>query len=297
MLPILWQRVVLTLAIVAAGLLFFHAAGDGSGVAIWSLLADGPTVTALVRYGVATIAAILIAGVASALTNPMGGTFVLGAGLCFAAVRGGSIDPWLRGIESTWAYWTLAAEALLWLIWIAVLALATWWIGERLRTLMPAKNQPARPIDHSTGSLRLPLRFHSAGALGTSVVIGMLLTPLLQVNALPGQAIAVLVIVFVIASMTGYFLFPAAHPLALLASPIVTGGLWHTFIALSGISRHTILQQYFQTPIQFYHVGLIAPIYFASAGVAGAALGVTWSAALISDEGDEAEDEVKLTAA
>ena len=76
-----------------------------------------------------------------------------------------------------------------------------------------------------------------------------------------------------------------AHLLAavsILLAPTLTSAAWYLFIGLTGGSGDQMLAAHFAG--ESWNVGLALPIHYASAGVAGAAIGIGWSQQLLSPQ-------------
>ena len=64
-----------------------------------------------------------------------------------------------------------------------------------------------------------------------------------------------------------------------MLSPLAAATLWYAWVATGGLPEVSLLRAYFTDQLPNAAMGL--PIYYASAGVAGAALGLGWSQDLI----------------
>ncbi len=141
MFPSFKQRLVLAAALIvaiAAGEVLARVAFGavvGRGAALFATDAPVAAVLALVGW---TIVIGIVAAFAGSAGNSLGGPFVIGGGLLYVAARGGSIDPWIRGIDAPSAYAGLAGETVVWAIPIVTVALALHQVRSKLRQKVPA---------------------------------------------------------------------------------------------------------------------------------------------------------------
>lgn len=251
-----------------------HAADGTEGLSL--LLAASPA-KASVALIVATLLAAGVGAVIGALTQPLMGVFVFTGGLALVAGRGGSLDPWLRNVESSSAYFTLAGETA---IWAAVMAVVLG-LYSRLFNFRPLEKESPQALARGNG-----LQDFSGVLVVT--VIGFILTAKLLQAVNSGQVVCGLIASFVVSAMVAHRLFPKSHPLGILLSPLLAALGGYLWIALFGGDGERMLGGYFQG--RFWAVGLALPAHYASAGVAGAAIGLGWSQSL-GHEASEAKAE------
>jgi hypothetical protein len=140
MFPALRQRVLIALGLavsVGLGELLVRAAFgavDGRGATLLSVAHPGWAFAALAGW---TIAAGLVAMVCGSTGNPLAGPFVIAGGLLYVAGRGGSIDAWIRAVDSPAAYWPLAVEGLVWALPLIGIRLALRSGRGKLRAAVP----------------------------------------------------------------------------------------------------------------------------------------------------------------
>jgi hypothetical protein len=309
---ILRQRTIVLIAVAIAGFLFWKAAPGArpaSGVNGASLLLAASPVEATARFvGVGVLAAI-VAGIAAGLTNPLMAPFVLGVGLCFAAVTGGSVDEWMRTVNSSGAYWMFAGESVTWLVIMATLLLLASAVGGFVYGQLPMSWRDSADLTQGPYAIRYGAGYggamkllwaatvelskvtrlsgpaiHGLAAMVVAAAIGSVVTPFLVVSALTWQVVWGVGFAFCFGGLVAYTLFPA-RPVWILLSPLLSAMGWYAWIAVSNISTRELLVGYFQDPIRAPHASLIFPIYYASAGVAGAALGIGWSMVLMPASG------------
>jgi len=299
------QRVAAGVAILAgawlmiAGIDAMDTVGGAEGATILS--ADSP-ISALGQLLSVSLVLVLVAAIVGAMGNPLAGVFSLMAALAIKAWTRGPIDEWLRLAESSAAYWVLVAESLLWLVLVWIAAVSILRLSNRLKRVLPepagdadADDTPESKSDDSayaqlghfhagiekltkqTGQPATRLLGLLAGV--TCFVLGLLLTALLLQSTAVNQVFWGVGFAFVIAGVVAHQFFPTPRGLGILLSPMCVAMVWYTWAAMAGGSRVDLLEAYFQD--QFVNGALALPVVYASAGVAGAAMGIGWSQVLI----------------
>lgn len=263
---------------------FLVAADGGSGLTL-TRSHSGVIVAVLITL-VLAVPAVLGGLVVSATGNPLAGVFTFAMSLLLLAACGGPIDGWLRGINSPTAYRGLAFETLLWqagLVGVIVLITRTRGrirhFGERsnaIKTLFTA-NEQGQMIRLGWPTLR------SLGGGAVCAIAGGVLAMLLLRSSESGQVIGALLVAFTIAGICGQMVLPRdSSPVLILLAPGVVGLVAYLLVS-SGYSTHDeLLAAWFaQTRTgagfgdRLLSLALLLPIHYASAGVAGAAMGIS----------------------
>jgi len=299
MLPPMRQRLVMFAVMIAVGWLYLQGApaaraADGSAGATL-VFAASPAGAGGWFAGLTMIAAVGGAVVA-ALGNPLAGVFAVAAGLAAAAVTGGPIDTWMRNVEGPSAYWGLVGETLIWAV-MAVVAGAVIYLGGRMiGARLPGEGdksgesseEKAADSDEdqrSTAPLAalLPTLAEEIGrtlnvkrtwvvAIGAGVLttlIAMLACSWLLQSTLVYQSFWGILLAFFIGAFTANLIFPSAMPIGTLISPFIAAA---AFYAMAAMGDEMLVRAFFRGEV--WHGATALPIFYASAGVAGAAMGV-----------------------
>lgn len=286
MFPPIRQRLLIAVTIVLgagafSAVLPYVAQRDGAtGL---SLLDGDPwrIVVAMVVMAGAGLVAAVPAVAASVTGNPMAGVFGLAGALAAAAARAGPIDGWMFRHAEAQAlpreYGWLMAELAVWQLgWIGVLLLI-----QRLRSPLRTRFPALAFTDHL--GMDTQLRFPQAASLLaglTATVTGGALAYLLLRTSVTGQVEAGLLIAFAVAGLMGQMMFPQNNPIGILLSPAVVGAVGYTWVLLTTQSTPQVLADWYTGRLP--NLALALPVHYASAGVAGCALGIGWAQALQS---------------
>ncbi|MBI1368155.1 MAG: hypothetical protein GC162_05820 [Planctomycetes bacterium] len=331
MFPQIQQRVAIAVALVAGTLIYAGAqpaaqAADGSA-GLTLLYAASPT-TAVATMAMMGLCVVILAGLAGATGSPLAGPFVIGAALVLPAAHAGSIDEWLRNVESSAAYWSLAGESIVW----AVLMFAGVWICQSIAgavgPMLPAwmKSTPgkAADVERSAATMHDPAAQDGGSSeLGlwtvveqvsertklsketaqwllatiSAAVIGGVLCWVLVPTTAVWQCIWGIGFAWIFAGVGAHQMFPTARVSGILISPMIAAFVWYIWAAVSGGSSTQMLSAYFSG--DFVNAAKALPSFYASAGVAGAAIGIGWSQVLIRTHAEEqaAMDEADAAAA
>ncbi len=279
MLPSMRQRLLIALAwaIGIGGWLLVRgplACADGSsGLSLASARVGMVWALALVVAG--SIPAVAVAIVTSASGNPLAGIFAFAASLAVLAGAGGSIEGWMWRVTLPTAYVSLIVEMLIWeAISIAVLMTIQRCRGS-VRRLWPALAAP----DHLGESTRIHLP--GLQAMGAGIVCALVsgvLACLLLPNGSVGQALGALVVAFTIGGLVGHLVFPHANPIGILVSPGVVAIAGYVYVLINFHNSTNVLSAWYaqNAPgvVTMPGIALVLPIYYASAGLAGAAAGI-----------------------
>ena len=280
MLPSLRQRLLIAIATVVGAvcwlgaLPFLRAPDLSQGLSVMDASAGvGPAVLSLAIYGLpAIIGALLVASSGS----PVSGPFVLGVSLTAPAAMGGSIDGLFRRADTGHAlghlYPTLAAEMAGWCLALYALLLSIHLLRERLRAVLPGRLVSS---DLPTRRWRSELSWPNGSAWLAGLVsaaTGGLMSTVLIRSSSDGQVIGSLVLSFTIAGMLGRMLVNRPRVIAILLSPCLVGLAGYLWLWRTTPNPEQLLERYFAG--EMLPLGLALPIQYASAGVAGAALGI-----------------------
>lgn len=246
-------------------------------------------VTAVVLAGGVTLAVALVPGAAG---HPLAGVFAAGIGLCVLAGWGGPIDGWMRRSALPGAYAGLIVESLVWHGGMLGLAWCMWKLRPPVRRLLPGV-----VCDPRHEALELPGRPDRAAVLAglTAAAVGGGVCWVLQRSTSEGQVIGTMIAAFTLAGLAAQYWFPDnRHVLAVLAAPLVVSvaayaAAWLMFpheqatltawFNLGGFDRHAA---------RMPGPALVLPIYYASAGMAGAAMGAGMAGAIHAARAAEA---------
>ncbi len=273
MLPRLTHRLLIAIAVVIGGLSWLSAlaaltAANGSGGISLMDARVGP-VAAVAVLVAAGLAAIIGALVAASAGNPLAGAFTLASSLLVLAAMGGSIDGFLRRADQPGSYKLLAIESVIWLALLAVLLISI----DRLRTRVRPKLGKCASNKHL--GLRTYLTFpgHRSLLAGliTAGIGGFLVNILIQATD-GGQVNGSLILGFMVAAMIGKMTVPQRNPIVILLSPMLVGLAAYLWVLGSYHSSDALLADFYSQDL--LNLALALPIHYASAGVAGCALGV-----------------------
>ena len=273
MFPNLPQRLMIALTVVVGGLIWALAAGPLSagdalgGLSLWQ--ARIGWLAALGLWLVAALPAVGLGLVTASTGNVLGGVFATAGALGLLAIFGGPIDGWLWRSELPGAYAWLAVElAFMAGVWAGLLALLQWTsgplrahIGARLGGHTPAH---ASPLTRPGGQGLIAL-------LATAAIGGGLSELLLKTTDV-GQVMWGLVLGFLLAGLVGRVAVPRASPAMPLLAPFLTGIVAYGYLALEYLTGSAVIAAWYGGDLP--GLGLALPIHYASAGLAGAAMGV-----------------------
>lgn len=122
-----------------------------------------------------------------------------------------------------------------------------------------------------------------------AVVIGGGVASLLLRSEDTGQVVGGLVGAMLIGGVIGHRLFPTRSALPAVLAPGLVGVIGHVWAAVSQPTGEAFLGGYFAGELS--GAALALPVYFLSAGLAGTAMGIGWSQAMMVDRYGMGEDE------
>ena len=296
--PIMSQRFVIISAAVCSGSIYAVCASIValSADAGCSLIFSSSPMLAMMLFGLATIPACALALVASATANPLAGFFTLALSLALPAVLGGRIDEWMYRNELPGAYWWLAAEILLWVVPIVAMSLTIQLWRTQIRMVLPTRlrmshrgtnsRRPKKPGVESNRSVRIHAPDQTAwlGGLTAALAGGILSYVFVQVSD-SSQVFWGLLLGFCIGTLFAHQMFPSKHALPFMLSPILVGFVAYVLVAGWYDSAHDVI--YARNTANLIRLALPLPMFYASAGVAGVAMGIGWSQSWIERKQNE----------
>ncbi|QDU72463.1 hypothetical protein Pan265_23280 [Mucisphaera calidilacus] len=229
--------------------------GGWSGISVMD--AQGGILAASLALTVCALPALLAALGISMWACVATGAFTLAASLGVFAWYGGPIDGLLfRANPLKQVFIDLAIETLGWIfLWSVMMLLAG--------ILHNAVRKPtARPHGSVGGTL-------SAGAI--CAVVGAVTANLLAKSTDPGQVVGALTLGFMLGGMVARSSVPSTRPWGLILSPLVVALGTYLAVWMSFTSDIMLERSWFEGRLT--GLALMLPIYYASAGVAGAAMG------------------------
>jgi hypothetical protein len=174
-------------------------------------------------------------------------------------------------------YRNLIIEMLIWqAMWVVMLVVIEYFRSP-LRTHLPA----LAFTDHL--GVDTKIRFPQTQALlagVVSAVVGGLGCWLFIRSSDPGQVIGAMIVAFTLGGLLGQLLAPQTNPIGILLSPAVVAVASYVWVMYQYNGNDAVLQAWYTR--RFFAPALGLPIYYASAGVAGCALGVGLAQAMIS---------------
>ena len=126
----------------------------------------------------------------------------------------------------------------------------------------------------------------SLGALAVTVLGAYILEWFLLRSPDTWQVVWVLIIAFTLSSLAAHQIYPQTASLAILLGPLVLAAAAYLWAALSYDNAAELLEgsHNFQGLVgsreQLPQIAVVLPIFYASAGVCGATLGLGWSKAI-----------------
>jgi hypothetical protein len=282
MLPPTRQRILILAAVtvsIVAWMLVRHwlASPDMTGGISLTATAAGlfGAMLAVLFAGAISTGAGLVAGSAG---HPLACLFVVTMGLCVLAGWGGPIDGWMRRVDLPGAYAGLIIETLAWHVGLAAVVLVAWKGRPAVRRMLPGI-----VVDAGHDDVDMPDRPDVTAfmACGVAVVVGGVLCWALQRSTDEGQVIGTLIAAFTLAGLAAQSSFPDnRHVLPILLSPALVAIAAYVVAMASHRTEEAVLIAWFNLGGFNRHASplpgpaLVLPIYYASAGVAGATMGV-----------------------
>ncbi len=283
MFPRVRIRLLLAVAIVvgAASLYATHTAlrshTGASGLTL--IQARSGFVVAALLVALAGLPVAGLGTLTSAVGNPLAGPFAVGTSLLVLAWAGGPIDGWMRTAGPPGSFGALMIELLIWQLGVVLMLTLVQQLRSPLRSCWPAL-----AFDDHLGvdtHIRLPGSQALGAGLVCAIVAGVLCHLLIRSSDI-NQVLASLLLAFAVGGMAGHMVFPQSNPAAILLSPAIVAAAGYALV-LTGYTNHTQV-------LTAWHAGKISglalalPVHYASAGLAGAALGVGWAQGLMAPE-------------
>ncbi|MAE64540.1 MAG: hypothetical protein CMJ18_09750 [Phycisphaeraceae bacterium] len=295
MFPSIRHRLIILAAILICGWLWLLPAtslstDDGStGLSLMSARI-GPVQAVGTALVIAAPVALLVLFV-SAAGNPLAGLFVAGAGLVALATRGGPINGWIMRLEDPTfgrTYQLLVVETLIWYAGLVLILLAS----QGFRTSIRSAIRPLADSEHLGGAsrIRVPSAEALLGGLLASAV-GAILGSLLIKSSDSAQVIASLFIAFTIGGLVGQLFFPQDNPGPLLLSSGLVAIATYGYVLFSFDSAQQLIEAWHDTTLPSWQgypaLARALPVHYASAAVAGTAVGIGWAQGIMAGHQDE----------
>lgn len=282
MLPSIRQRLIIACGLALGGACWLASRGmlspaDGStGLSLFD--ARVGIVPAVVCVALAGIPALALGLLSSATGNPLSGVFTVAASLLILAGQDGSMSGWIRRTSLPDGYALLAAEMLIWQLGVVVILVAT----AKLRSPMRSR-WPALAFDDHLGvdtRIHFPQALSLAGGATCALVAGVLSFFLIRSDA-AGQVIGALITAFAIGATVAQMVFPQPNPVGILFSPAIVAMAAYGYVLFSFGTHDEVLAAWFaQTSssaaanARLPGPAMALPIHYASAALAGCAIGV-----------------------
>ena len=275
MLPVIWHRTLIVVSAAIGGVIWIQvqpviAASDGStGLSLFS--ANSGVVIALLTVLLASIPAVLLGVVTAATGHPVTGVFAVAAALALLAAAGGPIDGWMWRSQLPADYGWLIIEVLIWF----ALAAGLLFVIEKLRPAARALLPGTGSDDPHAGVFDLRKLCNNKTAVSglITAVIGGVFAALLIRTTDAWQVIGALFVAFMIAGLLGQTAVPGANPLGTLISPVFAAVIGYGMVLANGPnSNDAVLARWYSDGLTGLAQAL--PIFYVSAGVAGAAMGI-----------------------
>lgn len=275
MFPAFRQRLLIAAAMVVGGLVWLMAAGPlgaaDASVGLSLFDARAGVLPGLVVLIAAGLPALTMGLIVAATGHPLAGVFTVATGLTFLAGAGGSIEGYLWRHTLPAGYGWLLAEAGLWAVMLAAMLGAI----RRLRPGLRARLGALATDAHWGEQTKLGLpdgRALLAG--GICLLVGALIcVPLLQSEA-TAQVIGSLLLAFTVGGLIAHTVVPQSNPVPILLSPLVLAAAAYAHVAfLADFQSHEqVIATWYRG--ELWGPALALPIFYASAGVTGCALGI-----------------------
>lgn len=262
---------------------FLAPSDGGSGLTL--IHAHTGVITATIITLLLAVPAVLCGLIVSATGNPLAGVFTAAMALLILAAAGGPIDGWLLSITGPSAYRGLAFEMVLWLIGVTGVMMLIQISRPKLREAGLQSNavKTLFGVDHSglTAYLNWPTS-RGLGAGAVCALVGGVVAMVLIRSSESGQVIGSLLVAFTIGGVCGQMVLPrGSSPVVMLLAPGAVAIAAYMLVATGYTSHDQLLTAWFaQTRTgagfsdRLLSLALALPIHYASAGVAGAAMGV-----------------------
>ena len=230
------------------------------------------TLTILIIGAASVIWAITIA----APTGPLAGVLVMACGMTAAAFRCGDLTGWLQQAESPRGYVGLAFESLFMLACLAAAFVAIDVGRHLLRARLGLLPDPI---------LRRPLVWLNRDSLLAMLIcatLGGIGVHFLGQTAERGQAIAAVLISFIVVGFLGQITLRNACAAAILLSPLVAAIVAYLYVGYRFDTQSSLHAAWHGGSLT--GLAMAMPIHYAAAGVLGAATGVAWAQAQMGDD-------------
>jgi len=273
MLPPFKHRLVIGLVLLAGALCWLLARqaltpADGStGLSLMD--AQAGLFAAIMILVLAGLPAAVAGLIASSTGNPLAGTFTLSFSLLPLAALGGSIEGWFRRSELPGDYKSLAFEAVIWIVLLAVVFIA---IDLLRKSVRPSLGVIAVKRHHGAHTKLTAFDGKSILAGLIAAAAGAFACNLLIRSVDGGQVNCSLMLGFCAAGLIAQTSVPGRNPIVILLSPLLVAIGAYLYVATQYPKTDDLLHDLYT--LNTLKLSLALPIQYASSGVAGCALGI-----------------------
>ena len=285
MLPSLRQRLIIGTAVLLGGAVWLsvddliRASDGGDGFTLVSArIGSGAAAVVVLIAGLPALALGIISSVSGSV---LAGVFSVSAALTMLAWRGGSIEGYLWRFPPG-GYAALIVEMMVWTVGLAMVIASIQLLRPTLRSRWPALVL-GKPGDDDM-QMKLPTTPAALSGLICALVGGLLAYFLLRTGD-RGQVIVSLLLAFTVGGFAAQTILPQSNPVGVLLSPVLVALVAYGWVLYPGSGPDERLAFASQ---RLWGLALALPIHYASAAVAGCAMGVGWAGSLETPRGNRA---------
>lgn len=281
MLPSQTQRMIMLCGIVLGVPAWWWAAGllsPADGLSGWAVFDAGPGALAAVGWLVlAALPALAVAGVVAATGNPISGvlTAAISGMIALGPVRFDGVARRAADAGRTAGlYPRLALELVIWFVLASAAMFLIQWLSRRWRPRLP-RRLASRHLGGRVELVNIDRRGAAAGVV--TALIGAVLSMVLVQSSDPGQVMGGLVLGFGVAALVGHAVSPNQRPWATLLAPGMVGLVgyaWAGWRVSSAGGGDFLLGSLYAGDFPGVGLGVVLPVHWVMAGVAGAVVGV-----------------------
>jgi hypothetical protein len=214
-----------------------------------------------------------------------------------AAGAAGRVDGWLLGATDAALprpHLRLLAEAALWQLPLLVLLFAIQRFVPVVRRRWPVFSPQNGGHFGPASSFGVPSLTSLAAGLLCAAVAAVFASVLIRSSA-NGQVIASLVIAFTAGAAAAQSVFPQPNPVGILLSPFLVAAGGYAYAAVRYPAHEALLSAWFNR--ELLGLALALPVFYASAAVAGCAMGVGLAQVMRHESHDPAAGSARATPA
>ncbi len=285
MFPTLRQRLLLLLFALVGGIVLVYAADAGglvppegsSGLSLWS--SETSAAQAALIVILASLPAMVFGLLTASAANPLAGPFALATVLAVLAAQTGSMVGWRWRMEATNAlpdaYARLIPETVIWFVPLLVLVVVIHAWRSAIRSRIPAALSGPHPLSDSLGRVG---HWHTLMAGVVCAAVAGVIGHFVLASPDPAQVIVGLVIAFTVGGLVARLFFPEGGVVGMLFSPLLVAAVAYLHVLIRFDNQDQFVQAWQRSDLS--GLALALPIHYASAAVAGAALGAGWAQSL-----------------